>query len=69
VDTASHKVVKTLNVGRGAEGVQLEPDGARAYVAISAENNVAVVDLKTLEVTGHITGLQGPDGMAWAERR
>jgi len=68
VDTASHKVVKTLDVGRGVEGIQLQPDGARAFVAVSVENSVAVIDLKTLQVTGHITGLQGPDGMAWAER-
>jgi YVTN family beta-propeller protein len=68
VDTASHQVVKTLDVGRGVEGIQLQPDGARAFAAVSEQNSVAVVDLKTLQVTGHITGLQGPDGMAWAVR-
>lgn len=69
VDAASHKVVKTLNVGRGAEGIQVQPDGSRAFVALAEENSVAVINLKSLDVTGHITGLQGPDGMAWVERK
>jgi hypothetical protein len=30
---------------------------------------VAIIDLKTLEVTGQISTRSGPDGMAWAERR
>jgi hypothetical protein len=25
--------------------------------------------LKTLEVTGKITGVNGPDGLAWAQRK
>src|SRR5271169_1789663 len=49
VDTASHKVVKTLDVGRGVEGIQLQPDGARAFVAVSVENSVAVIDLRSEE--------------------
>ena len=35
------------------------PDGSRAYVAVAGENNVAVIDLKTLETTGRIASLMG----------
>jgi len=27
------------------------------------------VDLKTMQVTGHLVTGKGPDGMAWADRR
>jgi hypothetical protein len=30
---------------------------------------VAIVDLRTLEVTGHLEAGRRPDGMAWAVRR
>ncbi len=69
VDAASRKEVKRLNPGRQPEGILIPPDGARAYVAVAGEKTVAVLDLKTLEVTAHISTGNGPDGMAWAERR
>jgi len=52
VDVASHKVVKRLKVGSGAAGIVMQPDGARAFVACSPDNYVAVIDLKTMEVVG-----------------
>jgi YVTN family beta-propeller protein len=47
------------------------PDGSRAYVALMGDSGVAVVDLKTLEVTGRISTSTGNvlAGMAWAVRR
>ena len=65
-DAASRREVKRIGMGGGAEGVLISPDGARAFVAVHALNRVAVVDLRALEVTGVIDGLQNPDGMAWA---
>jgi len=69
VDAASRKEVKRLNVGRQPEGVLIAPDGAHAYIAVAAEKSVAILDLKTLEVSGHIPTGAGPDGMAWAVRQ
>lgn len=69
VDAASRKVVKRLNPGRQPEGVLISPDGAHAYVAVAGEKNVAILDLKTLEVSARIPTGAGPDGMAWAVRR
>jgi len=68
VDAASRKEVKRLNVGRQPEGVLIAPDGAHAYVAVAGEKTVAVLDLKSLEVSARISTGNGPDGMAWAER-
>ena len=46
----------------------MDPDGSRAFVACSADNYVAVIDLKTLEVTSHLDVGGVPDGLAWATR-
>jgi YVTN family beta-propeller protein len=69
VDAVGHKEIKRIKLGRGVEGILIVPDGSRAYVAVAGENNVAVIDLKTLDVTGRISTGTGPDGMAWAVRK
>ena len=69
IDAASRKEVKRLNMGRQPEGILIVPDGSRAYVAVAGENTVAVLDLKTLEVTARIPTGKGPDGLAWAGRQ
>lgn len=66
-DTAAHREIKRINTGRGAAGILVDTDGSRAFIGCTADNYVAVVDLKTLEVTGHID-IRGADGLAWAVR-
>jgi YVTN family beta-propeller protein len=68
IDAASRKEVKTIDLGGGSAGILMQPDGARAYVAVGSENGVSVIDLKTLEVAGHIESGPGPDGLGWAVR-
>jgi len=65
VDVATRKEVKRLALGKSAEGILVQPDGSRAFVAVSGDDKVAVVDLKTLEVTGTFAVGKDPDGMAW----
>ena len=69
LDAASKKELKRISLGRGVAGILIVPDGSRAYVAVSPDSQVAVVDLKTLTVTGRISTGRGPDGMAWAVRK
>lgn len=66
-DAATHKEIKRLNTGKGAAGILVDDDGSRAFIGCTADNYVAVVDLKTLAVTGHID-IRGADGLAWAVR-
>ncbi len=66
LDAATRKEVKRLNIGHGAAGIQMQPDGSRVFVACSPDNYIAVIDLTTLEVTGHIDVGGQPDGLAWA---
>lgn len=68
-DAASHQEVKRVRLGHGAAGILMDPDSARAFVACSPDNYVAVIDLKTLEVVGRFEPGNDPDGLAWALRR
>jgi DNA-binding beta-propeller fold protein YncE len=67
-DAKLRKEVKRLKVGKGAAGILMDPKGARAFVACSPDNYIAIIDLKTLEVTGHLDVGGVPDGLAWAIR-
>jgi DNA-binding beta-propeller fold protein YncE len=63
-DVQSHQELKQVNIGHGAAGILMDADGSRAFIGCTPDNYVAVIDLKTLEVTGHID-VGGPDGLAW----
>ena len=68
-NTATRREVKRLQLGHGAGGILMQPDGSRAYIACSPDNYVAVIDLKTFKEVGRINTERGPDGMAWAVRK
>lgn len=68
LERETRKVLKRMPLGRQLAGILVQPDGARAYVAATGDNNVAIIDLKTLDLIDRITPGVGPDGMAWAVR-
>jgi DNA-binding beta-propeller fold protein YncE len=68
-DAHSRELIKRMHLGHGAAGILMQPGRARAYVSCSPDNYVAVIDLKTLKVVGHIYPGRGPDGLAWAVRQ
>lgn len=68
LDAAARKEVKRLATVHGSGGIQMQPDGARAYVACGRDGYVAAIDLKTLEMVGKVD-VAGPDGLAWAVRQ
>ena len=65
IDAAARKPLKRVPLGRSPEGVLIPPDGTRAFVAVTGDNHVAAIDLKTWQVTSRIQTGKGPDGMAW----
>ncbi len=69
VDVASRREYKNIDFGHGAGGILMAPDGSRAYVAVSRDDYVAVIDLKSMTVSGRIVTGQWPDGMSWAVRK
>ncbi len=65
-DVPTQKEVKRIELGKGGGGgIQIEPDGRRAYAA-SAQGDVSVIDLASLTIVGHIDVGPNPDGLAWA---
>jgi YVTN family beta-propeller protein len=69
MDAATRKEIKRVNVGGGAAGIQMSADGARAFAAVGSRNGVAIIDVKTLQVSGFIATGPGPDGLAWVAGR
>ncbi len=68
LDAATHQELKRMTNVHGSGGIQMQPDGKRAYVACGRDGYVAVIDLRTLEMVGRID-IPGPDGLAWAVRQ
>lgn len=68
LDAATRKEIKRLSNVHGSGGIQMQPDGERAYVACGRDGFVAVIDLKSLELVGKIP-IGSPDGLAWAVRQ
>jgi YVTN family beta-propeller protein len=67
-DAATQKEIKRIKLGRGCAGILMDPVANRAFVACSADNNIAIIDLKTLAVSGHLYVGGTPDGLAWASQ-
>lgn len=66
VDAHTRKETKRISLGHGVAGILISTDGTRAFIAVSRDNYIAVIDLTALAVTGRIATDKGPDGMAWA---
>ena len=56
------KESKRVKIGHGAAGIQMQPDGTRAFVSCTPDNYVVIIDLKSLEPAGHIDAGKQPDG-------
>ncbi len=67
-DAARREVFKRVKIGHGAAGILMDSQANRVFIACTPDNYVAVLDLKTLAVTGHIDVGGEPDGLAWAIR-
>ena len=65
LDVASRKVIKRIAIGKAPEGILLDPSGKRAFIAVSGDNHIAILDLDKLIITGKLETGAGPDGMAW----
>lgn len=68
LEAGARKELKRIALGGGAAGILMQPDGAKAYVAVGSENGVTIIDLKTMEAAGHIETGPGPDGLSWAAK-
>lgn len=65
-DAAARKEFKRVPIGHGAAGILIDSVANRAFIACGPDNYIAVLNLKTLQITGHIDVGGEPDGLAWA---
>lgn len=68
LDVASRKVLQRIQLPGQPEGILITPDGARAFVGLGNANAVAVIDLKTMTMTGKFDTGAETDGLAWTQR-
>jgi YVTN family beta-propeller protein len=61
------KELARIKLGRQPAGILITPDSTRAYVAVTGDDNVAVINLATLEIADRLKTGNGPDGMAWVK--
>ena len=61
--------LKRMPLGRQPAGILMDPSAPRAYVAVTGDDYIAVIDLKSLELAARIQPGTGPDGMAWAVQK
>ncbi|MBZ5617666.1 MAG: YncE family protein [Acidobacteriia bacterium] len=69
IDAAARKEHKRITLPASSEGLLMAPDGSHAYTTLNSRDAVAVIDLKTMTVTGEVKTGRGPDGLAWAARK
>jgi len=63
IDVATRKEIKRIPVGSYAIGVEITPDGKRAFVGCEHTDGVHVIDMATLTVEAVIHTGDGPDPM------
>lgn len=64
VDARKRVELARLKLGKSPTGI-LIPNDEQAYVAVSGDNHIAVIDLKTRDIAKTIKTGNSPDGMAW----
>lgn len=68
LDAATRRVVKLVPIEEhGASGIQIAPNGHRAFIACPRDHFVAVVDLVKLERVATVNAGREPDGITWWE--
>ncbi len=67
LDRETRRELKRIKLGKEPAGILIRPDGARAYVAVTGDSNIAVIDLKRLDLIDRLSTGENPDGMAWVK--
>jgi YVTN family beta-propeller protein len=68
IDTATNKVLGSVEVGPRPWGIALSPDGKTLYSANGPSNDISVVDVSTNTVTRKVKAGGSPWGVIALER-
>ena len=66
LETKTFTVLRTVQTGKGAHGIVIEPSSRHAYITNMYGNDVAVLDLKALEVVARIPVGAKPNGLSFS---
>jgi DNA-binding beta-propeller fold protein YncE len=67
IERETHRELARLDLaGAGPQGVTLTPDGRFVFLSLSTQARVAVIDLNTRTIVGHLNAGETPDGVAYA---
>lgn len=64
IDTATDKVVDTMEIGSGLVGVAVNPTGTKVYAANESNNTVSVIDTSISKIIATVNGLNSPYAIA-----
>ena len=69
LDRATKRELARITLaGGGPQGITITPDGRYAFLSLSAQGRVAVIDVARREVVGHIPAGATPDGVVYVAR-
>jgi DNA-binding beta-propeller fold protein YncE len=69
LDRASRKELGRLTFpGGGPQGITITPDGKYLLQSLSKQSRVAIIDVATRAVVGHLAAGETPDGVAYTNR-
>ena len=66
LETKTFKVLRTVQTGKGAHGIVIDPSSRHAYITNIYGNDVAVLDLLALEVVARIRVGAKPNGISFS---
>ncbi len=66
IDAASFSVTATIETGRGAHGIVVDPSGKYAYVTNIYDNTTAVLDIAEQVIVAVIPTGEGPNGITFS---
>lgn len=69
LERATRREVASIALpGAGPQGITVTPDGRHAFLSLSKQGRVAVIDLRTLAIAGYIEAGATPDGIVYTPR-
>jgi DNA-binding beta-propeller fold protein YncE len=69
IDRSSHREIERLRFpGAAPQGITITPDGRFAFLSLSREDRIAVIDIAARSVIGHLPAGARPDGVVYTAR-
>jgi DNA-binding beta-propeller fold protein YncE len=69
IERESKKEISRISLpGEGPQGITITPDAKYIFLSLSTQSKVAIIDMKTRTVVGHLAAGNTPDGIVYTTR-